>query len=135
MWCCANRPNTWMHPTGAHRCTKPLALRGPSTHGLTAISLHSYAGAGAVDSIRSVTKNEHRRCLENSVLFSPLLSRPCGKHFDQLLIALFDSDIVVPTKILIRKMILKKFDEIWIYFANNKIKFTEQFEEIDQKRS
>ena len=32
MWCCANRPNTWMHPTGAHRCTKPLAPRGPSTH-------------------------------------------------------------------------------------------------------
>ena len=31
--CCANRPNTWVHPTGAHRCEKPLAPRGPSTHG------------------------------------------------------------------------------------------------------
>ncbi len=32
MRCCANRPNTWMHPTGAHRCTNPLAPRGSSTN-------------------------------------------------------------------------------------------------------
>ena len=44
-----------------HGCTrpvliaaqKPLAPWGPSTHGSTTISLHSYAGAGAVHSIRS----------------------------------------------------------------------------------
>ena len=39
--CCANRPDTWMHPTGAHCRQKPLAPQGPSTHGLTAKSLHT----------------------------------------------------------------------------------------------
>ncbi len=55
MRCCANRPNTWMHPTGAHRCTKALAPQGLSTHGPTTTAvLHSYAGAGAVHAITSV---------------------------------------------------------------------------------
>lgn len=33
MRCCTNRPNTWMHPTGAHRRTKALAPQGSSTQG------------------------------------------------------------------------------------------------------
>jgi len=31
MRCYATMPNTWTHPTGAHRCTKALAPRGSST--------------------------------------------------------------------------------------------------------
>lgn len=28
MWCRVSRPNTWTHPTGAHRYTKALAPQG-----------------------------------------------------------------------------------------------------------
>ena len=54
MRCWANRPNTWMHSAGVHRCTKALAPQGSSTHGPTTTAvLHSYAGAGAVHAITS----------------------------------------------------------------------------------
>ena len=49
MRCCANRPNTWMHPTGARHYKNALAPQGSSTHGV--LREHE-AGAKAADLCR-----------------------------------------------------------------------------------
>ena len=61
--CCAARTGR------THGCTrpvliarKPLAPQGPSTHGFTATSSHSYAGAGAVHPIRSGALRARSHC-------------------------------------------------------------------------
>lgn len=63
-------------PTGrTHGCTrpvlianKPLVPQGPSTHGSTATSLHSYASAGAVHPITSTRFHFARRSQYRSLL-------------------------------------------------------------------
>lgn len=59
MRCCANRPNTWMHPTGAHHCTKALAPREPSTHDLTAIEEEATAAPGFGDMRKGLHKSKN----------------------------------------------------------------------------